>query len=614
MRARSTAFLGFLLVGGSALASAAPSLSPQAVLAAARQSAGRLAAGSASILESHGRVSAAGLNGDTSNAVALASGRFTRRDDFGVYARGWYFDGHAILRTDPSGGVHALTGAFATRQGITDAWLARRAYLAPDAGGAAIDAAPSRAVGGRQFDIVKATPKGGQQVELWFDSATHLLARDVRIGSTSTTTESFDDYRPYGGTKLAFRVTTQSDASSDKEIVQIDRFTTKTGVFDHMFAPPTTRRDAVLAAPTAVPTKIGKTMIVVEAMLNGHGPYGFILDTGGHNILTPEAAAELGLRGVGGAASGGAGAGLLTQQDTTVDKVEIGAATLSKQHFYVIPLQYGTVERGTRAPLAGIIGLELFERFAVHIDYRGGKLDLIPFDQADGRCEGRKIPFGFDDDMPLVEGAIEGKSGALAIDSGNGGSTVVQGHWADRVGLAARLRRGIETTSFGSGGSSTNWLTHDGNLALADESVAGVDLRLANDTKGSFSSITEAANVGQQVLARYSVLFDYSRNRMCLKPVPGYVAPPLNRSGVFTTKIDADHFMVASVSAGSPAAKAAIKAGDRIIGVNGRPAGQLSGADLYDIVRQAPGTIVRMTVERDKVKSERTLTLEEAHS
>ena len=34
--------------------------------------------------------------------------------------------------------------------------------------------------------------------------------------------------------------------------------------------------------------------VVVEAMLNGQGPFAFILDTGGHDILTPEVAAALG--------------------------------------------------------------------------------------------------------------------------------------------------------------------------------------------------------------------------------------------------------------------------------------------------------------------------------
>ena len=106
-------------------------------------------------------------------------------------------------------------------------------------------------------------------------------------------------------------------------------------------------------------------------MLNGKGPYRFILDTGGHDILTPEAAKAIGLKPEGAGATGGAGAGTLPEQFARVDTLQIGGVKIRNQPFFVIPLQYDTVEDDPRPPLAGLLGLELFERMAIHLDYGG---------------------------------------------------------------------------------------------------------------------------------------------------------------------------------------------------------------------------------------------------
>src|SRR5258707_10543354 len=56
----------------------------------------------------------------------------------------------------------------------------------------------------------------------------------------------------------------------------------------------------------------------------------------------------------------------------------MGSAEIKDQSFVVIPLQYTIIERGKEAPLAGILGLEIFERFALSLDYHGKTLRLRP--------------------------------------------------------------------------------------------------------------------------------------------------------------------------------------------------------------------------------------------
>ncbi|MEQ7874327.1 aspartyl protease family protein [Sphingomonas sp. ASV193] len=572
----------------------------------------RMAAGSGAdhprplTLEAVGRIAEAGLDGAYQRIVDMHSGRFTERSRFVIYTRGTTFDGRVRYRIDPSGGIHPLDGAFGLSVGRTDGWLARRAYLLADAGGATFGPVAERSDGGPRFAVVTATPPAGQPVELWFDREKHWLAKIVRRGALETDITRFGDYRRVDGQWLPFTISQSSDASADVTRIALIAYRWKRAT-PATFEPPTTPQDYDLDAATPVPAGFG-AFVTVDAELNGKGPFRFIIDTGGHNIITPAVAAALGIKPVGGSQSGGAGAGTLAQQDAIIDTMQLGRAVLRHQHVYVIPLQYSTVEQGAAPPLSGILGLELFERFAARFDYRAGKFFLLPRARREN-CEGTAIRLRFDDDMPLVDGAIEGHPGVIAIDSGNSGSPVVQGVWAKRVGLAPRLKQGIETTSFGAGGASTNWITRHGNLRLGPLIARDVDLRLANDSKGSFASITEAANVGQQVLARYNVTFDYAAGRMCMAPVPGYVTPPLNRSGVIAVKSAPGSFSVASVARGSDAERQGIRAGDEIVEIDGIRADRLAGKDFFDLVRQAPGTTIRLRLARQRMTYERTLTL-----
>lgn len=602
-------------------ASAAPSdPSGLAVLALAREAAGASAWDRVTFLEAHGRIATAGLEGSWHDVEDLRAGRFAMTSDVGVYTVAEGFDGRTRWRQDPSGGVHPLDAPFSRAMAITDAWLARRDWLRvgaprePDAGSAQVGAAEHREEGGRRYDVVTASPRRGQAVALWFDAQTHLLARSVRRMPISTQVVTYADYRPLAGLRLPFRIESGSEGSSQADVVTVAEWTLPA---DARFAPAHAPADTTLAAPTTVALEIDGSA-TFEARLNGQ-PFEFILDTGGHDIITPAVAAALGLQPVGAGESGGAGAGTIAQQDVRIETLQIGAATLRDQHFYVIPLQYGTVERGARPVLAGIIGLELFERLAVRIDYPARTMTLHTFAQAAAeRRAGTAVPMSFDDDMPLVRGRIDGEPGLLALDTGNGGSTVVQGVWARRHGLADRLRRGIETVSYGAGGASRNWVGRLATLQIGDDAKRRGDLvlahragRIADDTAGSFSSITEAANVGTDVLANFVVDVDYAAETIRFDRRPGVAAPAYNRSGLRATKDDPAAFDVALVTPGSPAAEAGLAKGDRIVAVDGVDALRMSGRDLAAKTVQAPGSVVELDVRRGDAGFKVRLTLRE---
>lgn len=566
------------------------------ILQHARAASGGDAWNAVAALHAKGEEHAAGLTAQWQGVDDLRSGRYVQHAEFGVFKIAEGFDGGGHWRQDRSEGVHALNSDFARSATATDAWLARRGWLRAHADGAVLSAASSKTDGGRSYDVISATPKNGQPVELWFDAQTGLLARNVRVMPISIQTTRYDDYRDVAGVKLPFAVTTDNGEPGDEDRIAIKEYRPDTAKAAD-FARPAQRADATVPATGSVVPIEFDGDVTLEAKLNDK-TYAFILDTGGHNIVTPEVVKALGLKSAGAGMSGGAGEGTIAEQDTRIARLQIGEAVLTDQHFYVIPLQYGAVERGDRAPLGGILGLEIFERFLVRLDYKSKTLTLKPR-SASYAGKGTAVPIVFADDMPLIAGSFEGAKGDFAIDTGNAGTMLVQHVWAEQHGLAAKMKAGLETVSYGLGGVSRNWAIRGAHFVMGGHAFDDVVARYAEDSKGSFASRTEAGNLGSDILAHFTLEFDYARDKVWLELEPSFTPPPFDRSGLRTFKNKPEAFTVVLVGADTPAAQAGIVKDDEIVAIDGVAAKQLSGWDMKRKLRQAPGTRVTLTLVRE---------------
>ncbi|HTA53981.1 MAG TPA: PDZ domain-containing protein, partial [Candidatus Acidoferrales bacterium] len=126
---------------------------------------------------------------------------------------------------------------------------------------------------------------------------------------------------------------------------------------------------------------------------------------------------------------------------------------------------------------------------------------------------------------------------------------------------------------------------------------------------GAFSAWTQAGNVGFSILSRFVPTFDYARQILYLAPARRATPIPPNRSGLAFAKNEPGAFDVILVKPGSAAATAGILAGDRIVGIDGKAAADLSRADLVGIVTQASGTVVSLRLLHSGATRDVTLTL-----
>jgi predicted aspartyl protease len=581
-----------------------------ALLARAREAAGGKAWDKISALSYQGADNSSGMAGQSSYVDDVKTGRSVSNSDFQVVRFKEVWDDAQHWRQDQSGGVHRLDSEFAQQATITDEWLTRRAYLKPDAEKAVLGPVQSQTEAGKNYDTIWITPVHGQPVQFWFDSVTRLLAKTVRTMPTTIQVTTYAGYKTVSGVLLPFKITT-NDGAGNLDVFDISDYRVNVAMSDETFQAPRIPDDTTVAGGEAtVPIEVNG-FVTLEARLNGQGPFAFILDTGGHAILTPAAAELLGLHPAGAGNAGGTGSGTLPIQFAKVARVEIGGVTLVDQNFFVIPLQYDTVDRGPRPPLAGILGLELLERLAARLDYRNHTLTFWPRESYRPPISAKAVPITFADDIPLLGAQLNGVPGDFALDTGNTGSLLVQHVWADQHGFGDEMKRGIAMMSFGSGGASQTWVSRLDDFEVAGSSFHHIIGSYANDTQGALSSRTEAGNIGSDILQNFTLDFDYAHERIWFDRVPGFTPPAFSLSGLMLFRIGPKTTVVVKTIEHSPAAEAGLRQGDIVLTIGNQNIQELSMTEIGHLLQKPPGTAVPITWRRGGQEMSASLVLKE---
>lgn len=565
-------------------------------------------------LVAEGRQEADGLAGDWRMTVDLRNGRYAEQARNPLFVRADGQDEAGIWRRDITGLIHPLDSVEALTVAASEGWLRRFGFLAAD-DGTRYRRLPDSEADSHRYQRLEATPPNGRAITLWIDPSTHRLDRATWQSSFLSASASYTDYRDVDGVRLPFRIVAgavtagggQDNASTD--IVDRYRWLDRVPA-DALARPDGKVRDVSMAddaRTTTVPMRLEGGFLLVEASIDGKGPMPFILDTGGHAILTTDAAKKLGMATQGAGVSTGSGPGSMQTSYAQVGHLGLGGADVRDIPFLVMPYPYEFYERGEgREPIAGILGLEVFERFAVTFDYDKQVLVLQPYDHGDAphAVQGERIALTFTDDMPLIEASLDGKRGTFGIDTGNSGLTLVFPQWAARNGIAARYEHGAPAPTGGVGGLFTAHFAHAQKLQLGTQRLDNVVGMLTRADAGATGNPSEAGNIGQDVLSRFNVHFDYRRGEMVLMPRAGSSERHYAMAGFRAGKAAAqpDRYKVSWVLPGGPAAEAGLKVGDAIVAVNGKPAKSIGLSELREAsMAQPEGTPLKLTLDGGNV-------------
>jgi hypothetical protein len=455
--------------------------------------------------------------------------------------------------------------------------------------------------------VLRITPRDGRPFELWVDAASGLFDRVVENDGTQTLTTHMSDYREVEGLKVPFAVRTGNGTERYDQRITVDSIVFNQPVEAAAFAmpapPPADFSIANGASSLTVPFELLNNHLYVEVKLDGKGPFKLILDTGGANVITPEMARALGVKAEGKVEGHGVGEQSADMGFAKLGSIELGGITLRDQLFVVLDL--GSLAAAEGVPQQGIVGYEVFKRFVVRVDYEHRMLTLTLPSAFAYHGNGIVVPFKFNEHVPEVEGAIDGLAGAFDIDTGSRASLDLLGPFVEEHGLRAHYAPKLEGVSgWGLGGAARAQFARADSLRLGGLEIPHPVIELTLQTKGAFSNRFVAGNVGGALLRRYNVTFDYSRQQIIFEPYAGAdPAGSFDRAGAWLHLAAAGSgpaaFEAIDVYAGGPAAEAGLRAGDRILQVDGRGPAELTLPALRERLRDAPpGTRVHLLIDR----------------
>jgi hypothetical protein len=572
-----------------------------AVLKANEAASGGAALAGRGALQIEFAYSGQGMTGKVETTFDVRSGDFVDSQEIGPTKGASGFDGQVAWMQEASGAVTPQGGGDARQLAVNEAYRDANLWWRPDQGGATVTSMGTRTDGGQRYDVLAVTPAGGKMFEAWFDTDTHLLARTVEGQSWQTITTFFSDYRPVDGVLLPGKVVTDDGSGVEYRQTQTlagARFLPARGASAYA-APKVTVAGARIdnaAGRTTIPFQLLNNHIYAQVTIDGKGPFLTIFDTGGNDLLTPDAAKALSVSSEGAAPGTGAGEGVVNTGFTRDVTFKIGDLVIKDPSIAVLPFEAPQVEGFSEKSM---IGFEVFRRFVTEIDYGKRTLTFIDPARFDPKDAGTPVPFVFYSHLPQVKGSFEGIPGMFDIDTGSRVELTLTHPFVEANGLKAKHPKGVAgVDGWGVGGPSRSYITRGSQFTLGSVRIPGVVAGFSTDAKGAFADPNYAGNVGSGLLKAFAVTFDYDHQIMYLRPVspPDPDVGTFDRAGFWINTSPAG-FKIVDLTAGGPAQAAGLKVGDEITDIDGAPASSIPISDLRQRLRdEPPGTNVALTV------------------
>jgi hypothetical protein len=361
-----------------------------------------------------------------------------------------------------------------------------------------------------------------------------------------------------------------------------------------------------------LPFNLIDNRIFIAVTLNGHGPFHCILDTGADAMITSELAKSLGLKVTSAGQTGGVGEKMVDYGAAYVSQLKIGGLDVGGIDVAVIPSEDSQNVFGT-IPMDGVIGLPIFEKYVVKIDYLQHQVTFLPFHAFVHKGSGAVVPFERLAQIPVVKSELDGVPARFGIDTGARSSLLLYAPFVEKNDLRKKYNAKLEgITGWGIGGPVRSQIARAKHLKLGDVETHDLVIRLPLQKSGLTTGSHLDGLVGPDVLKQFTVYFDYSRRRMTLEKNANFGRhDTYDKLGAWLGQ-DGAKFVVLDVIAGGAASDAGLRAGDRILEVNGKDTTLLSLPEVREHFKTSePGTKVLLRFVREGKQQLVVVTLRE---
>ncbi len=344
--------------------------------------------------------------------------------------------------------------------------------------------------------------------------------------------------------------------------------------------------------------------IVFEVEIPELGTITAILDTGaGNTIFNTSTLDRLGIPySNAGQALSASGVVALVKAEKPIT-VRLGELALELDG---IGIDLGDLSRAVGHPVDCILGVDVFTRYTIEIDYQAGRLAVHDPETFVPRPGAHVVPLsdrnhgmtGLEARLTTVDGRrIEGY---FILDTGAGPSLVLSPKFAEQHGLPATTAgKTVEITAHGAGQRFTNTAARLASVELAGKSVVQPVMVVSQAKGGVFGNLDIAGVIGGGLLKRFTATVDFPGKRLLLEPNDGFAEPEeMVSAGITLGTLETfSEFVVRDVIADSPAAEAGVEEGDRLVRVDDRPAASFTMRELRAMMEEE-GSELRLQLAR----------------
>jgi len=202
--------------------------------------------------------------------------------------------------------------------------------------------------------------------------------------------------------------------------------------------------------------------------------------------------------------------------------------------------------------------------------------------------------------MPQVAGSLDGLTGRFDVDTGSRDVLSMNSPFVKSHSLLRRYDpTPLTVVGWGAGGASYGKVARAREFRLGEVSVPCPLVALSTQAGGTDAERSVAGVIGNGLLRRFTVTFDYPRQLMYLRRGRGGVRSfDYDRAGMWVNRLN-HSFIVASVMAGGPAQRAGLRKDDLIVSVDGKDTGTLQLAAFRHTLESSPaGTKVDLKLDR----------------
>jgi hypothetical protein len=538
----------------------------------------------------HAKISAFGFDGTFASWYARPSRRYSRTE-LGPFKLSEGVSGATAWRTDPTTGVVRPLADHDLDQALASAWFEGERWAEPGEGGGSVVLAGHERDSLGTYTVLAVTAPdlaGGRRPlsphQLWFDDKTGLLAVMRSKDDQREVFTRVSDWRLAAGRKRSFVNESGVESMPANTVKAIaDTLLANLSVSGLPFSAPQAASSSGPAPVTwlgsqgtaKLPFDYRARHVWLKASVNGGPAENFLFDTGASvTVIDSGWAATHGLKTEGRMQAAGAGAaggasfatlGSLRIASAAGDGVELKDVKVA-----VLDVDPSFEPMFWRS-MAGVIGYDVISRFVVTLDYDDSVLVL--HDPATFKYAGtdKPLPMIMNGTVPAVTGKLDDTDeGLFRLDVGSSSTVDVHAPFAKKTGLLNRMGKTTRFDGVGFGGSFSSDVGRLKSMSLGPYTWDDPVVTVSHATEGAFASEEFAGNIGNRILERFEVTFDYERRQVYLEPGKRYAdRDHLTRAGLLLTKRDGK-VSVESVLANSPAERCGLRPGDQVLSVADR--------------------------------------------